>query len=162
MKRKILFIAILVCIISLCSCNSINKSEKTYDKPPVLTVECGDNQVTALLGTHTWNWTDSDGRGQGIASDHPHPLNIKEHVPVLNAVKKETTLQFEDSPNTVSVVCWSDEYWNDTSDDGEEIAVNENSFKLKYGGYIYQVRAKWNDKTSHNGEATYSFYAELK
>ncbi len=162
MKRTTIFIAILVCVMSFCSCNNADKSEKTYVKPPVLTVECGDKQVTTLLGTHTWNWTDLNGRGQGIASDHPHPLNIKEHVPVLNAVEKEATLQFEDAPDTVSVVCWSDEHWNDTTADGEEIAAIENSFKLRNGCYIYQVRANWNDKTKHNGEATYSFYAELK
>lgn len=162
MKRITVFIAILVCVVAFCSCNNTTKTDKICDKPPVLTVKYGDEQINALLGTHTWNWTDIDGTVQGVASDHAHPLNIKEHVPVINTNEREAVLHFEDAPDTVSVVCWSDDCWNNASADSEEIVVTNNSFELKQGGFIYQIMAKWNDKTKHNGEATYSFYAVLK
>ncbi len=138
-------------------------------EPPTLTISTLDSSIEALRGTTSWLYDNGDGTQSGIESDSMHPLdsNSKEYMPTLlitptpNSSKNplEAVLQFDVNPDEVSVHCWSDEHWGNTSAESEDILVNDFAIELKDSGYIYEVIAHWSSSEKYGGTAYYSFYA---
>jgi len=141
-------------------------------EPPTLTISTLDSSIEALRGTTSWLYDNGDGTQTGIESDSMHPLDSssKEYMPTLLIMPTsyssknplEAVLQFDVIPDEVSVHCWSDEHWENTSSQSEDILINDFTIELKDGGYIYEVIAHWNSSEKYGGTAYYSFYATEK
>ena len=177
MKRYAAMLFSLVYIVVLTGCNNspaISNHEPVpiFTEPPTLTVNTLDSSIEALRGTTSWFYDNGDGTQTGIESDSMHPLdsNSKEYMPTLlitltpNSSKNplEAVLQFNVTPDEVSVHCWSDEHWGNTSAQSEDILINDSTIELKDGRYIYEVIAHWNNSEKYGGTAYYSFYATEK
>lgn len=150
MKKRVYMLVTLLFILTLTGCGG-----ETLTSPPALTVECGNASIEAWLGTYSWTYRASFGSFRGVESDSAHPLDCKDSLPVLEAESSTVVLRFAETPDSISVRCWSDDHWSDPSAESEEIAANGNGIELRSGGYIYEVYAKW----SSQGSAHYAFYA---
>ena len=68
-------------------------------------------------------------------------------------------LYFDVQPQEISVRCWSDLYWGKIDAEEENVTLSENTLKLKDGGYIYEVVAKWTgENLAAEGTVHYGFY----
>ncbi len=153
-------------------------NDAVLKEPPALTVVCGDKTVEALRGTTSWIYQNEDGTSTGINVDSMHPLQAKEYMTPLDLIPTPISaidplkayLQWNTIPDKVSVHCWNEEYWGQSTAEYEEIPVSilmtdSNietapiiSVELKDGNYIYEVVAEWNSTEKYNGTAYYSFY----
>ncbi len=128
--------------------------------PPECTVCLGDNSIQAWQGTASWNYDNGDGTWTGINSDSMHPLDAKGELPVLPVSDvREARLQFAVYPDEISIRCWSDREWGNSSAPAEALAVSGFAFALNDGGFIYEILAEWNSAEQYNGTAIYAFYA---
>ena len=60
------------------------KDEPTvWKKPPALTVQVGENQGQAALGTYSWTWPNGNGTDSGVEAAGLHPLDMADHVTPL-------------------------------------------------------------------------------
>lgn len=174
MKRYIALFFSLICIITVAGCSNATAigNQPILTEPPKLTISTLDNSIEALRGTTSWLYDNGDGTQTGIESDSMHPLdsNSKKYMPTLlitptpDFSKKplEAVLQFDVSPDEVSVHCWSDKHWGNTSAESEDILVNDFAIELKDSAYIYEVIARWSSSEKYGGTAYYSFYATDK
>lgn len=188
MKRFIALFLSLICIVMVVGCNNVpdtsNQLENTskielasssipiLTEPPTLIISTLGSSIEALRGTTSWFYDNGDGTQTGIESDSMHPLdsNSKEYMPTLLMTPTsyssknplEAVLQFDVTPDEVSVHCWSDEHWGNTFAGSEDISINDFAIELKDGGYIYEVIAHWNSSEKYGGTAYYSFYATDK
>lgn len=168
--------------------NNTKTSDLVLENPPALTVICGKESIETLRGTTSWMYQNEDGTGTGIESDSMHPLQAKEFMTPLNIIPTPYShidplmayLQWDVTPDKVSVRCWSEDCWgqygnyDDTSEDIEvqkldiEIAHDSNetqrtadyTIRLKEGNHIYEVVAEWNSSDKCFGTAYYSFYTK--
>ncbi len=128
--------------------------------PPECTVCLGDNSIQAWQGTASWNYDNGDGTWTGINSDSMHPLDAKGELPVLPVSDvREARLQFAVYPDEISIRCWSDREWGNSSAPAEALAIDDFTFTLKEEGCIYEITATWNSAEHYNGTAIYAFYA---
>ncbi len=131
------------------------------ETPPVLTVVCEETAVETVGGTYSWEKRNADGMSTHTEADSAHPLDCKDLLlPVAFETEERTAvLRFAEEPDTiVSIRCWSDAFWGDTSAKAEEVTWDGMEIELKPGGYIYEVAAKWNAENGYGGVAYYSFY----
>ncbi len=132
------------------------------EKPPLLTVISDEDAHDALLGTYSWWYENGDGTSADIEVDHAHPLDCEAWLPPLETTSPTAVLHFAEEPDRiVSIRCWSDDNWSDSTAESEDITVMGNEIELKIGGYIYEVTAKWNNENGYGGTAYYSFYVKL-
>lgn len=130
-----------------------------YKTPPALTVSYDGGSFEATQGTCTWNCANGDGTWTGVCADSPHPLQMKDHLPLISAGDSQVRLIFEDWPDSYTVRCWPDSQWGNTDAVGEAVMQWNHTFELRSGGYIYEVAATWNDDGSpYHGTASYVFY----
>ena len=155
---------------------------KVFKEPPELTIVCGEEQVTALKGTYSWEYSNGDGTSTGIEADSLHPLDSKEYMnelPLAYSYKSSVDsfkvhLQFEAAPDEVEIRYWDESCWNDYSVESEELIVQtlevdyvDGGFSTDYiaklleGNYMYEVVAKWNRSENYGGTARYSFYTVM-
>ncbi|MGI6617979.1 MAG: hypothetical protein ACOX36_08080 [Saccharofermentanales bacterium] len=149
--------------------NRAATSDDIFEDAPALTVSTWNSSIEAMMGTTSWGYDKGDGTWSGVDIDCLHPLdsNTKEYMPVLqvaltsNSAENpiDAVLQFSIAPDTITVCCWSDIYWGNTSAEGEPVPVRDFTIALKDGGYIYEVFARWDSSDKYEGTASYSFYA---
>lgn len=134
-------------------------------EPPALTVRCGEAAVEALRGTTSWYYDNGDGTQSGFVADSLHPLDeaARDLTPQLvfpaSAEAPETALEWDLAPDSVTVHCWSDTLWGDTSAPAEDLTVEDLTFALLSGGHIYEIVAQWTSADTWGGTASYSFHA---
>lgn len=127
--------------------------------PPRLNVVCGDESLTGRSGNYHWNYPGEDGQTVGTIACGLHPLDFRE-APSLTTADRTVALNFFDLPDRVSVVCWPDSEWGNTSAASQPAQASWNEqtqgyeLTLKEGGWIYAVTAGWDDQ----GTADYVFY----
>ncbi|MBD5098605.1 MAG: hypothetical protein HDT35_03485 [Clostridiales bacterium] len=127
--------------------------------PPKLNVVCGDDSLTGGSGNYTWKVDLGNGLTSGTNACGLHPLDFRE-APSLTTAEGRAKLSFAGSPDRVSVVCWPDSEWGNTSAASQECLVARSSLTLDYeialnqGGWIYEVSASWDGY----GTASYVFY----
>ena len=102
-----------ICSVSLIACSPETSDVKSGElsEPPTLTVSCGEEQIEALVGTHSWMHRDETGVGTGIEADSAHPLESKESLPCLTVGYSykssvnplEAHLKFSMTPNAVEI-----------------------------------------------------------
>ena len=141
-----------------------NITTESLEKPPTLTVSCGDIGVNAWLGTYSWLYKNlENGTAQAINADSSHPLTRLNSVPTLSIVPSTLShveprlavLQFANTPDKIKVMCYSiDE--KDTNN-GEEISVKDMTFQMKEGKHLYEIVAEWTDTEESSGKAYYAF-----
>ena len=172
--RKILsFAMLLIFVVALSSCkdNTLISHKENMGAVEISELEIISDidNVMAYTYENQWSWVVSDHNGDHIAGslakypDIPHPLELKNNIPVVNSQVSEITLKFDRVPDTISAICWSDRHWENINAEYEEIACEDNTLQLKQGGYIYKVTGKWNDKSDKRGygEISYLFYANI-
>ena len=144
-------------------------------EPTELVIICGEEQVTALRGTYSWEYKNEDETFTGIEADSAHPLDCQELMPDLRLDSTtdvlKAHLKFAIEPDEIEVRYWSTDCWNKPSEDSRELEVQaievdfvdgsvstDHVMKLLDGNYIYEVIAKWNSSEEYGGTAYYSFY----
>lgn len=134
------------------------------EQPPVLTVVSDETAMTALLGTYSWQRKNADGSVTSVEADSPHPLDCRDLLsPPLETAETTATLRFTEEPDEiVSVQCWRDSHWSDTSAAGEDIVCRGAAIDLKPGRYVYEIVARWDPDSGYGGTARYAFYITAK
>ena len=156
MKRWLILILSFCLAITVTACGS-----NAYTAPPGFRVICGDEEVRPYIGTYSWFYTKSFGRGTGIDVCGIHPLDRDPYFVHLTTTETTATLQFFEDPVNFSISCWSDEYLGNPGGALEEnVVLNGYTFELKPGGYIYEVSARWDGGKEYGGDASYNFYIE--
>lgn len=163
-------------------------NDTVLQSPPDLIVNCGKESIEALRGTTSWQYDNGNGTFTGINSDSMHPLQAKEFMTPLNIIPTPYShidplmayLQWDVTPDKVSVRCWSEDCWGqygDYDDTSEEIEVQKLDIEIAHGSnetqrtadytirlkdenYIYEVVAEWNSSDKYFGTAYYSFYTK--
>jgi len=163
-------------------------NDTVLQNPPDLIVNCGNESIEALRGTTSWQYDNGNGTFSGINSDSMHPLQAKEFMTPLNIIPTPYShidplmayLQWDVTPDKVSVRCWSEDCWGqygDYDDTSEEIEVQKLDIEIAHGSnetqrtadytirlkdenYIYEVVAEWNSSDKYFGTAYYSFYTK--
>ncbi len=173
MKKSVFYVLLLILILALTSCKNstpfTHKENMGDVEAPELKIISNTDNITPHYYEHCWHWPINDHNGEHIAGslskypDIPHPLQLKNNIPVVNSQTSEITLKFNRVPDTISVICWSDKEWDNVNAEYEDIACKDNVLQLKQGGYIYQVTGNWNDKSDKRGYGYYSylFYANI-
>ncbi len=134
-------------------------SSPVPDKPPGLTIVCGESSVDALQGTYSWQTKLKDGTVDNIIADSMHPLDCEDLLTVLETDEAAAALQFAEPPDRIlHAQCWSDRHLGDHDAEKEDVEINGYEITLKPGGYIYHVEAEWNVHDGRGGTACYSFY----
>lgn len=133
------------------------------EEPPALTVVSDRTSHRTLRSSYSWLRTEADGTGVGAQACCGHPLEYqKDLLPGLETTEAVAVLRFAEEPDEIlSVRRWSDVYWGDPSVEGEAVTVSGNEIPLEPGGYIYEVRAKWDQDSGYGGTAGYMFYIKL-
>ena len=115
--------------------------------------------IVANKGTYTWTYDNGDGIQTGVCADSSHPLEWQEFLVPMTTSDDTVELHFDVQPQEISVRCWSEEYWGMVEAKEENVTLSENSLKLKDGGYIYEVVAKWTgENLAAEGTVHYGFY----
>lgn len=171
MKRiLILILTAIICVSAFTGCTE--SSEKPVDlevtfsgnltnfpkEPPTLFVRDGDTRVKAWRGTSSWIVEGEDGISNGVNSDSPHPLDLRESIPAIALKKKTTlTLSFEGHPTKITVKRYAP---NTTDyDDYKTVKVSEGTIEVKAGDYLYEVIATWSGE-KYSGTVYYAFRTE--
>lgn len=163
MKRYLPVILVLV-LLTGCS-GAASPAPEVLTEPPALTVRCGEASAEALRGAASWSYDNGDGTQTAFEADSLHPLDeaARDLTPCLAlpdvSGPLEATLEWDPAPDTVTVRCWSDVLWGDTSASAEEIAVKDLTIVLRESGYVYEVVAGWSSEETWGGTASYSFHA---
>lgn len=139
---------------------SSGPSRPVMKEPPRLTVSFGGGDTfDAITGTYGWNYDNGDGTTTGIEADSPHPLDLYEQLTPVETTVPFVELQFEVSPQSISVRCWDDTCWGNTQAVPEDAVVSGNMLELKGHGYIYEVIATWTgENLAAHGTVHYVFY----
>lgn len=115
--------------------------------------------IVANKGTYTWTCDNGDGTQTDVCADSSHPLKWQEFLVPMTTSDDTVELHFDVQPQEISVRCWSDEYWGMVEAEEENVTLSENTLKLKDGGYIYEVVAKWTgENLAAEGTVHYGFY----
>lgn len=176
MKRMISILLAVILIFSLAACQSsqepgqelgqtnppgsVGTSKPASKEPPVLKIlDSTCIGIEANKGTYTWTYDNGDGTQTGVCADSSHPLEWQEFLIPMTTSDNTVELYFDVQPQEISVWCWSDEYWGKVEAQEENVTLSENTLKLKDGGYIYEVVAKWTgENLAAEGTAYYGFY----
>ena len=135
-------------------------SKPTSKEPPELKVlDSTCLGIVANKGTYSWMSDNGDGSWNGVEADSSHPLEWQEFLVPMTTSDDTVELYFDVQPQEISVRCWNDVYWGKVDAEEENATLIENTLKLKEGGYIYEVVAKWTgDNLAAEGTVHYAFY----
>ena len=167
MNRLIVFC--MVCMLSLLSvgCGEDGADEQIILKgPPVLTVICGDEQVSALQGTTWWSYQEDKEEqvSYHLDSDHMSVLIDKmTPLPLTNEQDLTAYLKWQVMPDQVRVFCWPVKDIPVTTGFAEGKGADETdhyTIQLQDGSYLYEVTASWSHSELYGGSAYYGFYVE--
>lgn len=132
------------------------------EAPPALAVVSDNTNMGALLGSYSWQKMNGDGTVTETESESLHPLDCKDLLLTYETTEMTATLNFTESPDRIlSVQCWSDEHWADSSANSEDVIIRGNVIELKPGGYIYEIKAEWDADNGYGGTANYSLYLTM-
>ncbi len=171
MKRiLILILTAIICVSAFSGC--AEQSEEPVDldvtfsenltsfpkEPPALFARDGDTRIKAWRGTSSWIVEGEDGISNGVNTDSPHPLDLRESIPAITLKKKTSlTLSFEGRPTKITVKRYDP---NATDyDDYETVKVSDGIIEVKAGDYLYEVIATWSGE-KYSGTVYYAFRTE--
>lgn len=158
MKKIVTFILTLTLSLFLSGCSTTSSKEVVLSDPPVLTVTYGAQSINVENSTAEWNYATDGDQWKGFVSCGAHPLEGKHYATVINTNATEATLEFDVTPDKLTVQCWSDAFWGNTEVKSESVMVSDNTMPLAPGGHIYYVTATWDSHAKFNGTADYLLY----
>ena len=180
MKKLLAIILAVILILSMTACQSSGQiscpadgepekvnapgsngaSKPTSKEPPELKIlDSTCLGIVANKGTYSWMSDNGDGTWKGVEADSSHPLEWQEFLVPMTTSDDTVELYFDVPPQEMSVRCWSDAYWGKVDAKEENAMLNQNTLKLKDGGYIYEVVAKWTGANlAAEGTVHYAFY----
>lgn len=146
---------------------------EVWERAPELAVSDGAAATQALKCTTSWMYTKEDGTSSAYNACGDSPLGSKEFMEPLVTGSGRAWLNFELKPSSVTVQCWSAEYFGTYDVEGEPVEVEvlaadfadgtsteTYSIPLKEGGWVYEVTAKWTSSENYGGTVYYGFYTE--
>ncbi len=127
-------------------------------EPPTLRVLCSEGSADGRSSNYEWTYTDTArGEGGSVIACGLHPLDYRD-APSLTTADETVRLNFLDLPDRVSVVCWPDSQWGNTSaaSQAAQAGHGEHAYDLTLneGGWVYEISAQWDDL----GRAAYVFH----
>lgn len=173
MKKQIAWVLALALLFTLAACGTQNPeaanpnppgsscaSKPTMMKPPGLTVSLGKGErYDGTTCTYTWTFDTGRGEKDGICADSPHPLELQELLIPVETTVDAVELQFEVAPQSVSVRCWNDTLFGNSTAESANAALSGNLLELRPGGYVYEVTATWTgENLAAEGTVHYAFY----
>ena len=172
MKKLLSLLLPLALALLLTACGEKSADETTRQTPPTLTVTSA-NACSVELKSSSYDWTYTQGLQSMTAiacGAHPLDETSRDITPVLEmpftvsaAYFYTVTLDFGDnSPESVSVRCWSSDAWGTTGMPSETVtaqAQDDGTFRaeLPQSDGIFAVDALW-DASS----ATYTFCTQAE
>lgn len=124
--------------------------EEARPKPPVLSIQVGEETLSPVLGTYSWNVEDEDRTFAGIEVDAVAPPElVRTTEPMRVTAETSIKLNFEEEPERYSVKIWDDD--NAVLSELDEVDLSGE------GEVIYEVLAHW-DK----GTASYAFILTIE
>lgn len=138
-------------------------ANRILEELPGLTIISDETAFDALLGTYSWQKSNSDGTSTSIEADSAHPLDCEDMFLKFETAETTATLNFAENPDAVlGIQCWSEDHWAVPDAISESVAVDGYEIELKPGGHIYEVIAEWSaEKSGCGGRAHYSFYVKV-
>ena len=137
------------------------------EAPPMMTVVCGEESVTAWRGTYSWHVQLDGDLGRGKQADSMHPLDVSD-IPVI-AVGETTTVTLAfDVPQDAAVPMQSiivRRYRIDADDyeDYETVTADGTALTLTAEDALYEVIASWDvSDGAYSGDAHYAFRTTRK
>lgn len=137
---------------------SSGREEVISDRPPDLTIAFGEEECLAWRGGFQWEWPDGLTT-QAVIADAPHPLDVQDDLPALNAAPGDTlVLAFGGVPDKVEVMyCQADTsaltaqttFWQLSA--GNQLVLPEDC-----AGTVWVIDAKW-ETGAATGRAQYAF-----
>ena len=132
--------------------------EPALVSPPQATLYHGEGTAPLMLSGFSWTYNNEDGTAQTVIADALHPLSSKEFLTPISVVGDYVKLEFEDTPNTISVRCWPDTAWGSCDTPSETVNSYDFAFDVKPGGHVYEITATWN-KAGNSSYGTANYYA---
>ncbi len=149
------------------------ESGETLTSPPNLTLIVGEETFEALTGTSSWWYDNGDGTQTAIEADSPHPLTMRELMPVLPADAERLTLDFPTLPDVITAAFIVSDPSEEKPDAHLEecevkhlcISTDKGCFdqfilELSSGSKIYEIVAEWMRLPDCGGTVRYSFRTE--
>ena len=128
--------------------------------PCSLQIANGSRVTDAMGGTCSWWYDNGDGSATEIEACGMHPLEAKEHMPILVMDGTAAELLFGPvEPDEVTIRGWSVSQWGNYEAEAEEIPMDGLNFELKNEGFVYEVAATWDRFENWGGTAYYVFCA---
>ena len=114
--------------------------------------------------------------GGAAGGDSVHPLQLRDVLPVVRRAPDPVSispacdvfLTFSQSPDAVQVYCWDDAFWETGRATAETVDLMDPAsvrygdggyfFRLREGGYVYEVTAQWKNLDGYPAAVCYAFY----
>ena len=121
-----------------------NPKENQLLEPPRLSIDIGNESISPIQGTYSWEYDNNDGTMTNTTVDKEGPPRLAKqfHSPNVTT-NSEVTLNFDLEPNDYDVRIWKD----------DKVVSSSDSIDLtNKGEIIYEIIGYWDQ-----GEASYVF-----
>ena len=132
-----------------------------YTKPPALTLYYGTGSTLLDFAGCSWYFRQEDGTMSAPFGDPVDMPMLQNSLEALREDGGSVKLSFALEPDELSVTCWPYEDWVKGQADSHTVNAFENVFAPRPGGWVYGIRATWNDSgRGYYGTAEYYIYIE--
>lgn len=139
----------------------IIQTNEIYRKPPALTLYYGTGSMLLDFAGCNWYFRQEDGTVSAPIGDRVDMPMLQNSLEALWVDAESAKLSFALEPDELSFTCWPYEDWVKGQADSHTVNAFENSFALRPGGWVYGIRATWNDNgRGYYGTAEYYIYIE--
>ena len=118
-------------------------------------------EITPPHGLANWFTTHEDGTISGILTDSPHPLQVINHLPIIDRTTGAgplLELSFQSQPDTITAKRWQiNEATDYTSYTKVFVAGTTINIPDSDNSYVYEITARWPHQ-DHESFVTYAFY----
>jgi hypothetical protein len=180
MKKKVILL-LMACITAaaciLTGCSEPEEEQQILKEPPAVTVQCGEESVSALLGTYGWSYEEAPGQTTGINADSVAPSERIDSMTPLQLTENARTdegsffaeVKFAAAPDSVSIERYREQEGSFRQSEAEKIEdftytkeTGVLALSLPEESCLYCIYAKWDSTLTYGGDASYSFYTVLQ
>lgn len=124
--------------------------EEARPKPTELLIQVGEETLSPVLGTYSWNVENEDRTFDGIEVDSVAPPELVRTTEPIQVTEDTTiTLDFEEEPDRYTVRIWDED--NNVLSESDEVNLSGE------GEVIYDVVTHWDQ-----GTASYAFSLDIE
>lgn len=124
---------------------------------PEMDVTCGDVQFQAKTGNYSWEAPGSDGQTRAVIACGSHPLDGFRKTEFTQVNGDLVKVSFPVQPDEITVIRWRESDVGNVDKRGERIEMNNMSFSIEEGCWVYSINAKW-ERDTWGGSAEYHLY----